>query len=135
MADTMRRRMNQQDEFADDHLEPAGDAYRRMDFRRRVRAAWRDLRVGRSPPTDLAADLGIPGALVQHLLRNRFFGAAWGEIEFRSPFLLRRRMRFIDLPGQIACARQLLGQYDDRRATQPRPDLLSDLTGSGRQRS
>jgi glycosyltransferase involved in cell wall biosynthesis len=100
MADTMRRRMNQQDEFADDHLEPAGDAYRRMDFRRRVRAAWRDLRVGRSPPTDLAADLGIPGALVQHLLRNRFFGAAWGEIEFRSPFLLRRRMRFIDLPGR-----------------------------------
>jgi hypothetical protein len=100
MADTMRRRMNQQDELADDHLEPAGDAYRRMDFRRRVRAAWRDLRVGRSPPTDLAADLGIPGPLVQHLLRNRFFGAAWGEIEFRSPFLLRRRMRFIDLPGR-----------------------------------
>jgi hypothetical protein len=133
MADTMRRRMNQQDEFADDQLEPAGDAYRRMDFRRRARLAWRNLRVGRAPPTDLAADLGIPGALLQHLLGNRFFGAAWAEIESGSPFLLRRRVRFIDLPRQIAYARQLLGQHDAWQAIHPSPSLLPYPTGSGRQ--
>jgi hypothetical protein len=133
MADTMRRRMNQQDEFADDQLEPAGDAYRRMDFRRRAWLAWRNLRVGRSPPSDLAADLGISGALLQHLLGNRFFGAAWAEIESGSPFLLRRRVRFIDLPRQIAYARQLLGQHDAWQAIHPSPSLLPYPTGSRRQ--
>jgi len=134
MADTMRRRMNRQDEFADDHLEPAGDAYRRMDFRRGARLAWRNLRAGRSPQTDLAADLGIPDVLLQHLLGNRFFGAAWAKIESGSPFLLRRRVRFIDLPGQIAYARQLLGQHDPWQATYPSPSLLPYPAGSGRQR-
>ena len=134
MADTIRRRIHRQDEFADDHLEPAGDAYRRADFRRRVRLAWQMLRAGRSPPPDLAIDLGLPAELLQHLLKNRFFGAAWAEIETGSPFLHRRRVRFADLPRQISYARQLLGQHDDWRTPQPRPDRLPDPTGSGRQR-
>jgi hypothetical protein len=133
MADTMRRRMNRQDEFADDCLEPAADAYRRMDFRRRVRLAWRNLRIGRAAPTDLAADLGIPGARLQQLLGNRFFGAAWAEIESGSPFLLRRGVRFIDLPRQIAYAQQLLEQHDDWRVTTASTGLLLDPAGGGRQ--
>jgi hypothetical protein len=124
MADTIRRRIRQQDEFADDHLEPAGDAYRRADFRRRARLAWWMLRAGRSPPPDLAVDLGIPGELLQHLLNNRFFGAAWAEIETGSPVLRHRRVRFVDLPRQISYALQLLGQHDDWRVPHPSPDLL-----------
>ncbi len=116
MADTIRRRIRQQDEFADDALEPAGDAYRRADFRRRARLAWRMLRAGRSAPPDLAIDLGIPGELLQHLLKNRFFGAAWAEIETGSRFCGSKRVRFADLPRQISYALQLLGQHDDWRA-------------------
>jgi len=134
MADTMRRRMNRQDEFADDGLEPAADAYRRMDFRRRVRSACWNLRIGRPAPMALAADLGIPGARLQRLLGNRFFGAAWAEIESGSPFLRRRSVRFIDLPRQIAYARQLLEQHDDWRVTHASTGLLPDPTGGGRQR-
>jgi hypothetical protein len=133
MADTIRRRIRQQDEFADnDALEPAGDAYRRADFRRRAKLAWCMLRAGRSALPDLAIDLGMPGELLQHLLKNRFFGAAWAEIETGCPFLRRRRVRFADLPRQISYALQLLGQHDDWRAPRPSPDLLPDPTDSGR---
>jgi hypothetical protein len=55
MADTIRRRMQQQDEFTDEQIEPAVDAYRRYDFRRRVRQAWQTQSLSR----ELAIDLGI----------------------------------------------------------------------------
>jgi hypothetical protein len=108
MADTIRRRMCRQDEFTDSSLEPAVDAYRRIDFRRRVRLAWRGQLSDRLSSSELAADLGIPGAKFRGMLNHRFFGAAWAEIEANSPFLVRRRVRFTDLPQQIAYAKQLL---------------------------
>ena len=108
MADTIQRRMRQQDEFTDDSVEPAADAYRRIDFRRRARAAWREQAVGRTTGQELAIDLGIPAPLLEHMLGNPFFGTAWADIEAHSPFLVRRRVRFVDLPKQIAYARQLL---------------------------
>jgi len=40
MADAIRRRMVQQDEFTDDQIEPAHHALRRLTLRRRVRQAW-----------------------------------------------------------------------------------------------
>jgi hypothetical protein len=104
-----------------------------MDFRRRVRLAWWDVRAGRSPHTDLATDLGIPREQLRHLLSNHYFGAAWAQIELGSPFLLRRRVRFADLPRQIACARELLGQHDNRCAPPPRLNLFPDPTGDDRQ--
>ena len=108
MADAIRRRMCRQDEFTDACLEPAVDAYRRIDFRRRVRLAWRAQRAGRITPVELAAELGIPGAKLTGMLDNWFFGAAWAEIEADCPFLVGRRVRFAELPRQIAFARQLL---------------------------
>jgi glycosyltransferase involved in cell wall biosynthesis len=108
MADTIRRRICRQDEFTDVRLEPAVDAYRRIDFRRRLRLAWRAQRTGSMPPVELAAELGIPGAKLRSMLVNRFFGAAWAEVEANSPFLVGRRVRFAELPRQIAYARQLL---------------------------
>ena len=110
MADTIRRRLRQQDELTDASVEPAIGAYRRFDFRRRARLAW----YAQGPEhTALAADLGIPRPVLRQLLTNRTFGAAWAEIESRSPFLARRRVRFADLPREIAYARELLDRDVD----------------------
>jgi hypothetical protein len=128
MADTIRRRMRQQDEFVDDSLEPAIDAYRRIDFRRRVRSAWQEQAGGCAPAKVLAADLGIPGPMFQHVVSRRFFGTSWAEIQARSPLLLRRRVRFTELPGQIAYARQLLEPSAHRAAiTYPVPQIVPDV--------
>jgi hypothetical protein len=63
MADTIRRRMQQQDEFTDEQVEPAVDTYRRYDFRSRVRRAWRR----QSLPPELAIDLGISPNLLDRM--------------------------------------------------------------------
>ena len=104
MADTIRRRMQQQDEFTDEQAEPAVDAYRRYDFRRRVRGAWRR----QSLSCELAIDLGIAAQRLDHMLTGRFFGSVWASIEAASPFLTRRRVRFRELPRQIDHALHLL---------------------------
>ena len=104
MADTMRRRMIRQDEFTDAVLEPAVDALRRADFRRRVRAAW----ANRGTEPDLAADLLLEQATLDRLLDTPFRGTAWANIEQASRLMHRRRVRFTELPRQIAHARDLL---------------------------
>jgi hypothetical protein len=114
MADTIRRRIHQQDEFTDCNLEPTSDAYRRIDFRRRVRTAWQRPSEQRTLSTELAADLEIPAPTLRLMLRHRYFGGAWAEIQAASPSLARRRVKFTDLPGQIAYARQLLEMHMDR---------------------
>jgi hypothetical protein len=55
MADTIRRRIVRQDEFADESLEPAEFALLRYSLRRRARAAWL---AGSVDPT-LAVELAI----------------------------------------------------------------------------
>jgi len=101
MADTISRRMLQQDEYADDLVEPAADAWRRADFRRRLRAAWHE----GSLPGELAADLRFAPARLGRILAESFFGTAWDRVQRESPVLLRRRLRFVDLPRQIELAR------------------------------
>ena len=96
MADTIRRRMQRQDEFTDEQVEPAVDAYRRYDFRSRVRRAWRR----QSLPPELAIDLGISPHLLDRMLAERYFGSAWACIEAASPFLTRRRVRFSEVPDR-----------------------------------
>lgn len=115
MADTIRRRMIRQDEFADDRLEFAADAFRRADYRRRTRAASA---AAAALPT-LAVDLGIPTHELAFLLGERHFGATWAAVEARTPLLVRRRVRFSDLPRQIAYAKELLHwQRNDRLSNQ-----------------
>jgi hypothetical protein len=104
MADTIRRRMQQQDEFTDEQVEPAVDAYRRYDFRRRVRRAWRR----QSLPRELAIDLGIDLQRLSCMLTERYFGSLWACVEVASPFLARRRVRFSGLARQIDHALHLL---------------------------
>jgi hypothetical protein len=105
MADTIRRRMVQQDEFSDDQVEPAADAFRRYHLRQRVRCAW-----GGATDVGLACDLAVSRASLEAALAHHFFGSAWAEIEACSPRLKRRRVRFVDLSAQIAAAQVLLGQ-------------------------
>jgi hypothetical protein len=106
MADTIRRRIQRQDEFTDDMVEPAVDAYRRYDFRRRVRQAWQK----KSLPPELDIDLGISPQVLAAMLAEPYFGKAWACIEAASPFLIRRRVRFTELPRQIDHALHLLEQ-------------------------
>ena len=116
MADTIRRRMLRQDEFADEQVEPAVDAYRRYDFRSRVRRARRR----QSLPPELAIDLGLSPNSLDRMLAENYFGSAWACIEAASPFLTRRRVRFSELPRQIDHALHLL----ERDGA---PDLVYDL--------
>jgi hypothetical protein len=104
MADTIRRRIQRPDEFTDERVEPAVDAYRRYDFRHRLRLAWRQQLL----PADLAVDLGIAPNNLAPLLKEQFFGTAWAGIEAISPFLRRRRVRFSELSRQIDHARYLI---------------------------
>lgn len=103
MADAIRRRMDQQDEFTDEQVEPASDAFRRYDLRQRVRRAWNG-----SVDRALAGDLMLSPTRLAETLSHRFFGAAWAELEGGSPILIRRRVRFVDLPTEIAAAEALL---------------------------
>jgi len=104
MADTMRRRIRQQDTHVDALLEPAVDRYRRVHFRARLRAAWR---AGHAP-ADLVSDLHLPHAVVAQALSAPHFGAAWAMIEDACTLIRRRRVAFADLPRQIDEARRLL---------------------------
>lgn len=109
MAATLRRRMQQRDEFADPLAEPAADGWRRCALRGRARLAWR----GR-PDAALARDLALPARMVASALDNPFFGAAWATLEAASSVLARRLVRFAELPCQIAEADSIL-----RRLCQP----------------
>jgi GT2 family glycosyltransferase len=103
MADAIRRRMIQQDEFTDDQVEPADDAFRRYASRARVRRMWRGM-----PDPRLAADLAVPADSLTICLAHRAFGSAWAGLEAISPVLRRRRVRFVDLRNEIAAAEVLL---------------------------
>ena len=66
--------------------------------------------------------------MFQHLVSRRFSGTAWAEIEAHSPLLLRRRVRFTELPAQIAYARQLLEPNAHRTALRRSwPGNLADV--------
>lgn len=105
MADTIRQRMVRQDEFTDDQVEPASDAFRRYGLRRRVRQIWNE-----SVDNALAHDLEVSPAELRLALANRFFGGSWAALEAASPVLQRRRVRFVDLPAEIDTAEALLNQ-------------------------
>jgi glycosyltransferase involved in cell wall biosynthesis len=114
MADTIRRRIVRQDEFIDGDLEPAEHAFRRCSLRQRARAAW----LAQSADPALAVDLDIEPLALADALSQRFFGAAWIDLETVSPRLKRRRVRFADLPAEIARAEALLNQIAS-------PDVLA----------
>jgi hypothetical protein len=103
MAETMRRRLVQQDEFTDAEVEPTAEAAFRYRLRRRVRRAWSG-----SPDVGLAAALGLTASGLAAALAHPWFGTAWDALEATSPLLARRPVRFSDLAREIALAEAAL---------------------------
>ena len=105
MADAIRRRMLMQDEFTDDQVEPALDAFCRYCLRYRSRRAW-----ARHSDVSLAEDMHLSPDVLRDCLDHRFFGQTWASLEAVSPVLRRQRVRFVDVASEIAVAEALLRQ-------------------------
>jgi hypothetical protein len=103
MADAIRRRMLRQDEYTDEQVEPAADAFRRYSLRHRARCAWRG-----STDAALARDTELPSGMVTKTVARPHFGTVWAALEASSATLQRRRVRFVDLPAEIAAAEALV---------------------------
>ncbi len=108
MADTIKRRMQKQDVFTDGRLEPTVDAYRRVLAKARLRAVM----LGRANAAALTEDLLMGAGVMREILRARYFGAAWTEVQRLSPVLQWRMVRFSNLGGEI---RQALTLCDKLR--------------------
>ena len=100
MAETMKRRIVCQDQFTDDKLEPAIDAFRRSVAQARLRA----VRSGVDDGIALAKDLLIDPFSMNSMLQADFFGEAWAEIQAASPVLKRRRVAFADVARETRVA-------------------------------
>ena len=102
MADTIRRRMQQPDEYLDDRLEPADMAWRRSCLRKAMRDAYGD-------PERLRHALSGLCTLAEreHVMAAGTFGALWTELQAISPALRREIVAVSDLPQQLARAQYL----------------------------
>jgi GT2 family glycosyltransferase len=114
MADTLRRRIVQQDEFIDAQIEPAANAYRRYQLRRRFRNAWA---WGSRSSSNLSVELGVSAACLYQAVASPFFGQGWAMVEAESSVLRRQRVRFKDLPTEIAAAESLIRTASALRST------------------
>ena len=120
MADTIRRRIGQQDEFADASVEPAIGSYRRYLARARLRALWSHPSPDSATAKKLAASLSVSVETLYSALANRYFGQAWHGIEQRARPLQRRRLRFGELAKQITDARDVLAYARETHAAKER---------------
>jgi GT2 family glycosyltransferase len=106
MADAIRRRILQQDEFVDDSIEPARLAFLRLRMKRRFKLLWEQ-------PEELtllqfAERLAIAPNLVETAIDAPYFGQAWSRIEQSSPVLRPQRVRFAELDQQTEIAQAIL---------------------------
>jgi GT2 family glycosyltransferase len=116
MADTMRRRIVMQDEFADGSIEPAWDAFRRIRMKRRFSLLWHE-------PTEprchqLARRLALRPKVLMEAVRAPYFGLGWSRVEKASSLLSQQRVRFVDLPRQTAIARGILRRLSSQYAAE-----------------
>jgi hypothetical protein len=105
MADTIRRRMVQQDEFVDDCLEPAWPAFHRLRMKRRFTVLWRHPSTPRLQR--LARLLAIDPSVLEDALASPYLGQSWSQVERASPLLSPRRVRFADLPRETHMALEI----------------------------
>ena len=105
MADTIRRRLVQPDEFLDERLEPAGACARRALCRASLRRAFN------APDQEIASLAGalqLRQSTLAHLLRAPYFGMAWQDVERLSPALRRTRVPVTHLPAETRIATEIL---------------------------
>jgi hypothetical protein len=91
------------DEWTDDRLEPAVDFYRRS----LAKARLREVRQNPAGAASFAADLLINAATLREALQAPYFGAAWENVQDKSPVLRRRRVAFVAVAREIRQALQL----------------------------
>lgn len=122
MAETIARRMLEQDPFVDASLEPVATCVRRAG----LRAALRRLHVDpeRRAIAAFAERAGVAEAEVRAHLALPFFGAAWDAVEALSPLLARGPVARAGLGRCIGEAEAVLetlrrgfGPVDPRRGT------------------
>ena len=102
MADTIRRRLVEPDQFLDEQLESARDTVKRARLRRLLRLVWN------RPDADafrvLAERVLLNEIALRRALSEKYFGTAWAEIERQSPALVRRPVLVRDLNEQVVQA-------------------------------
>ncbi len=104
MADTIRRRMSQPDQFIDDRLEPAATCALRARCRAELRRAFE---AGFDTGAAAAMLRMEPAVLVRHLQRQ-YFGEAWEAVERSSPALARQPVRVAALAAETVAAEVIL---------------------------
>jgi Glycosyl transferase family 2 len=109
MAETMRRRMLQQDEFVDERIEPAWPAFRRILLMKQFELLRR-YQAGRH---GFAGLFEVAPSLMAEAMTTPYFGRGWSVIEKASPLLSPRRVRFADLPRETAIAQSILSLVSD----------------------
>lgn len=99
MADTMRRRIAQPDQWLDDPVEPVTDRLRRATARAALRGVWSG-----GDPAALSGLVAVPATDIAPMLAGAHFGAAWAALQAASPLLIRRRVPAGDCEEMIGCA-------------------------------
>jgi hypothetical protein len=108
MADTIRRRMVQQDPMLDPTLEPVADRVLRIGARRLLRLAWGQNAGRRRVVRHLAAQLALPEVQLDGWLTLPYFGSVWALAEAASPRLGRRQVARGELNTQMVIANEVL---------------------------
>jgi GT2 family glycosyltransferase len=116
MADTIRRRIVRQDEFVDDRIEPAWLAFQRISMKQRFGLLWRQTTEERLH--QLAGLLAIASDVVREAVGAPHFGLAWSRIEQASSLLSQRRVRFVELPREMAIARDIRRRLSNQYAAE-----------------
>lgn len=106
MADTIRRRIGHQDEYADERIEPALVALQRLRMKQRF-SLLRDETTGLRL-NELATALAVTPNAVADAIAAPYFGLGWCLLAETSPILQRRRVAFLNLPRETATARSIL---------------------------
>jgi GT2 family glycosyltransferase len=106
MADTMRRRMLQQDEFTDDRIQPAFAAFRKLEIKRGFTELWRD--PDNRKLRRMAELLSLPPDLIADAMAAPYFGLGWSQLERSAPRLQTGRVRFGELEREIKTAQRIL---------------------------
>ena len=104
MAETIRRRMSQPDEFIDARLEPAVTCA----LRARCRAALRRAYSGGGDTRPLADMLLMERTVLARHLRSRYFGEVWDAVERTSPALARQPVPVAALAAETVAAEAIL---------------------------
>jgi glycosyltransferase involved in cell wall biosynthesis len=110
MADTIRRRIIQQDEFVDERIEPAWRMFRRL----MLKSHFGLLRREPAGLHEFAKLLAVAPAFMADAVAARHLGMGWSQVENASPLLSPRRVRFVDLPREMEIAQGIFSLVSNR---------------------